>query len=124
MRAVDVGVGHDDDLLVAQVVDPEFRAEPDAERLGEVVDLLVGAELRRGGAKDVQDLAAQGQERLGGPLARHLGRAPGRVALDDEKLRPLAGLAGTVDELAGQAQLLRRGLARRLLLLPAAQPLL
>ena len=71
MRAVDVGVGHDDDLVVAQVVDVEARPEADAERLGEVGDLLVAAELGRGGAEDVEDLAAQRQQRLG--LA---GRAP------------------------------------------------
>src|SRR5690606_24987181 len=89
-----------------------------------VVDRLVGAELRGGGAEDVEDLAPERQKRLGRPLARHLGAAAGRVALDDEKLRPLAALAGAVDQLARQAQLLRRGLARRLLLLLAPQPLL
>src|SRR3546814_3573939 len=33
MRAVDVGVGHDDDLVIAQLVDREFVADAGAERL-------------------------------------------------------------------------------------------
>ncbi len=124
MGAVDVGVGHDDDLVVAQVVDVEPRAHAAAERLGEVGDFRVGAELRGGRAEDVEDLAAERQERLGLAVARHLGGAAGAVALDDEQLGPLAAGGGAIDELAGQAQLLGRGLARGFLLLPAAQAFL
>jgi hypothetical protein len=41
MRAVDVGVGHDDDLLVAQVLLVEMRAGAAAERLDEIGELRV-----------------------------------------------------------------------------------
>jgi hypothetical protein len=87
-------------------------------------DLLVLAQLRGGRAEHVEDLAPQRQERLGLAVARHLGGAAGAVALDDEEFGPLAGGGRAVDELAGQAQLLGGGLARGLLLLPAAEALL
>ena len=41
MRAVDIRVGHDDDLLIAQVVVAIPRPHADAERLAEIVDLLI-----------------------------------------------------------------------------------
>jgi hypothetical protein len=80
MRAVHVGVGHDDDLVVAQVLDVELRAHADAERLAEIGDLGVLAQLGGGRAQHVQDLAPQRQERLRLAVARHLGasRPPSR----------------------------------------------
>ena len=41
MRAVDVGVGHDDDLLVAQILVAVVRAGAAAERLHQIGELLV-----------------------------------------------------------------------------------
>ena len=83
--AVDVGVGHDDDPLVAQRILVELVAGAAAEREGQVGDLAVGADLVGGGAGDVEDLAADGEDRLGLAVARLLGRAAGAVALDDEQ---------------------------------------
>ena len=45
MGAVDVGVGHDDDLVVAQIVVAVARAGAAAERLHEIGELLVLREL-------------------------------------------------------------------------------
>ena len=47
MRAVDVGVGHDHDLLVAQILLAIARAGAAAERLDEVAEQLVVGELSR-----------------------------------------------------------------------------
>ena len=105
MGAVDVGVGHDDDPLVAQRVLGPFVAGAAAQRLLEVGDFLVGADLVGGGRGDVQDLAADRQDRLGLAVARLLGRAAGAVALDDEQLGAFGVVIGAVGELAGQAQL-------------------
>ena len=58
MGAVDVRICHDDDFVVAQVIDVELCAEADAERLGQVSDLLVGSDLGGGRAEDVEDFAA------------------------------------------------------------------
>src|SRR5690606_9311409 len=62
-------------------------------------------------ALDVEDLAAQRQHRLIPAVAALLGRAAGRVALDDEQLRQRRILLLAVGELAGQAGDVQRALA-------------
>ena len=84
MRAVDVGVGHDDDPAVAQIFLPVMRAGAAADRLHEVGNLCVGSHLVARGGCDVQNLAAQGQDRLRLAVARLLGAAACGVALDDK----------------------------------------
>ena len=87
MGAVDVGVGHDDDLVVAQLVGGEFvGADAGAERGDQGADLLGRQHLVHARPFDVQDLAAQRQHRLEFAVAALLGAAAGAVALDDEQL--------------------------------------
>src|SRR5690606_38557837 len=83
---VDVGVGHDDYAVVAQVFGIAVLARAAAEREDQVGDFAVGADLVGGGAGDVEDLAADGEDRLALAVARLLGAAAGAVALDDEQL--------------------------------------
>ena len=45
MGAVDIRVRHDDDLVIAQVIQPELGAQPHAKRLAQIVDLGVGGDL-------------------------------------------------------------------------------
>ena len=103
MRAVDIRVRHDDDLVVAQLVGVEFVA-PDAgaERRDQRADFLAGEHLVEARALDIEDLAAQGQHRLEFAIAALFGGAAGAVALDDEEF----GFRGipllTIGELAGQ----------------------
>ena len=51
---------------------------------------------------DVEDLAAQGQDGLEASVAALLGRAAGRVALDDVQLAPRRVALLAVGQLAGQ----------------------
>ena len=84
MGAVDVGVGHDDDLLVAQLLFLVAGADAAAERLNQIAQLLVRRQLVARGAGDVEDLAAQRQDRLVGAVARLLGGAASGIALDNK----------------------------------------
>ena len=86
VRAVDVRVRHDDDLVVAQLLGVELLADAGAERGDQGADLLARQHLVDARALDVEDLAAQRQDRLEGAVAPLLGGAAGRVALDDEQL--------------------------------------
>ncbi len=86
VRAVDVGVGHDDDLVVARLLDVELVADAGADGADHGEDLLVGEHLVDARLLDVEDLAAQRQDRLEAAVARLLGRAAGRVALDQVQL--------------------------------------
>src|SRR6185437_5092046 len=101
--AVHVRVGHDDDLVIAQLVGIELVA-PDAgaERRDQRADLLARQHLVEARALDVQNLAPKRQDGLEFTVAALLGGAAGRVALDDEQfgLRRIALLA--IGELAGQ----------------------
>ncbi|MGY4595298.1 hypothetical protein ACVWXL_003044 [Bradyrhizobium sp. GM22.5] len=82
---VDIGVGHDDDALVAQILFAILREHAAADRLHEVGELRVRRQLVLAGGRDVEDLAAQRQHGLGLAVARLLGAAAGRVTLDDEE---------------------------------------
>ena len=81
-------------LLVADAV---------ADGRDDVADLLVAEHLVEPGALDVEDLAAQRQDRLVHPVAAALGGAAGRVALDEEQLAGVLVVGRAVHQLAGQA---------------------
>ncbi len=88
VRAVDVGVGHQDDLVVAQLVDLEAAGVVDAaaER-GDQGPHLGGAEHAvEAGALHVEDLALEREDGLEVPVTALLGAAPGALALDDVEL--------------------------------------
>jgi hypothetical protein len=105
VQAVGVGIGEDADLAVAQarqIVEPGRRRGD-----GDVVHLLGGEDLAGVHLPGVQDLAAQGQDRLELAVAGLLGAAAGGVALHQEQLGALRVLAGAVGELAGQGRPLR-----------------
>ena len=93
--AVDVGVRHDDDLVVAGLGDVEIAAvavagrDAAADSGDERLDGLGGEGAVVAHALDVQDLAAQGQDRLDVSAAAVLGRTACRVALYDEELGQL-----------------------------------
>ena len=92
MRAVHVGVRHDDDAVVAQLADVEAAllrlaaADAGAQRGDQRADFLAAQHAVEAGALDVQDLALQRQDRLELAVASLLGRAAGAVTLDDEDL--------------------------------------
>ena len=111
MVAVDVGVGHQHDLVVAQLVEAELLVDAGAESGDDRLHLGVGEHLVDAGLLDVEDLAA---DRAGspGPGGRGPGgRAAGRVALDDEDLALLGVGRLAVRQLAGQAAAAEQSLA-------------
>ncbi len=112
--AVDVGVRHDDDLVVAQLRQIEVvAADAGAERGDEGADLLARQHLVEAGPLHVEDLAAQRQHRLELAVAALLGRAAGRVALDDEHLGVGRVAVLAFGELARQRVDVERTLAPR-----------
>ncbi len=84
VAAVDVGVAHDDDAVVAQLRDVEVvGAHPGPERGDDVADLLGGERLVEARLLHVQDLAAQ---RAGSPGTR--GRGPAWRSRRPSRPRP------------------------------------
>ncbi len=74
-------------------------------------DVLAREDLVEARLLDVEHLAEQRQDRLEAPVAALLGRAAGRVALDDVQLAPRRVALLAVGELAGQRHPLERALA-------------
>ena len=112
VRTVHVRVRHDDDAVVAQLVDVEILgADAAAEGRDHRLDLVAAEHLVEARLFDVQDLALDRQDGLEPPVAALLGRAAGRFTLDDVDLA-LGGIALlAVGELAGQAAAVERALA-------------
>ena len=78
MRAVDIGVGHDDDLVIAELGEVELvLADARAERGDQRADLLRRQHLVEARPLHIEDLAAQGEHGLEGAVARLLGAAAG-----------------------------------------------
>ena len=111
MGAVDVGVGHDDDPVVAQLREVEALADAGAERDDQRPDVLARQDLVEAGLLDVEDLAAEREDRLEPAVAALLGRAAGRVALDDVQLAPGRVALLAVGQLARQRQAVEGALA-------------
>ena len=118
MRAVDVRVGHDDDLVVLQPLEVEGPLAAVADAGADAGDQAANFGVLQDAVEPrffhVQDLALDRQDGLVDAVAALLGRAAGRVALDDEKLGILGVAAGTVRQLAGKTAAGKRGLAHRL----------
>src|SRR3546814_10947293 len=102
VRAVDVGVGHDDDLVIAQFCKVEFVADAGAERLDQRADFLGRDDPVETRAFDIQYLALQRQDRLDVAVAALLGRSARRIAPDQEKLALAGGALLAIGHLAGQ----------------------
>src|SRR5690606_10598359 len=86
-------------------------ADPGPEGRDERLHLVVGERLVQPHPLDVEDLAADRQDRLRLGVAALDGGAAGRVALDDEDLADRGVAARAVAELAGHAAALEDALA-------------
>src|SRR5258707_2110601 len=123
MAAVDIGVGHDDDAVIARLRRLEIlAADAGAERLDQGADLGRGQHLVEAGALDVEDLALERQDRLKTPVAALLRRAAGAVTLDDEQLALGRVALLAVGELARQVGDVERALAAGSGVGPSAAP--
>ena len=117
MRTVDVCIGHDDDLVVARLGDIEVaavagtRRDAAADRGNQRLDGVTRERAMVTNAFDVQNLAAQGQNRLDVSATAVLGRTACRVALYDEELGQLGIAHRAVGELTGQGRRLEQALA-------------
>ena len=112
VRAVHVGVGHQDDAVVAQLVRVVFvLADAAAQRGDQRAHFGRGQHAVEARALDVEDLALERQDGLGLAVAALLGRATGGVTLDDEQFRQRRILFLAVGQLARQAGDVERTLA-------------
>ena len=104
VRAVDVGVGHQDDLAVANLGGVEVvLADAAAERGDHGADFFVAQHLVVARLLHVEDLALERQDGLEAAIAALLGGAAGALALDQVEFAAIGIALGAVGQLAGQA---------------------
>ena len=87
VAAVDVGVGHQADLVITKLCDVKILfADAGAEGRDQSLDLAVAEHLVKTGFFDVQDLTLERQNGLILTVAALFGRAAGRISLNDVDL--------------------------------------
>jgi hypothetical protein len=102
VRAVDIGVAHDDDLAVPRLLEVERAPRARADHLDDRRAFGVREHVGDGRLLHVEDLAADRQQRLELAVARQLGGAERGVALNDEQLGAEHVVRPAVHELGGQ----------------------
>ena len=109
VRAVDIGIGHDDYLIITQFVVVGclgvigVEAETYTQCLDDVVYLLMIKGLVPHYALHVEDLTADRQDSLGVTVTALLGAAACRVTLNDKELAVGGILVGAVGQFAGKS---------------------
>ena len=83
MGAVNVGVGHDDDFVIAELVDVELVADTGAEGDNHGVELIVAVDFIGAGLFDVEHFPPHGKNGLESGIAALNGGACGGIALND-----------------------------------------
>src|ERR1019366_3154265 len=112
VRAVHVGVGHQDDLAVAQLRNIEiFFANARAQRRNHGANFLVPQHLVVTRLFDIQDLALERKNRLEAAVTSLLGGAPRALTLDQIDFAAIGVTLGTVGQLARQASAIESSLA-------------
>ncbi|EAQ28787.1 hypothetical protein NAP1_14348 [Erythrobacter sp. NAP1] len=114
VSAVDVSVGHDHDLVIAQLFEVEFVANAGAHRLDQRADLAAGDDPVETRAFDVEDLASQREDRLVLAVTPTLGRAACAIALDQEQFGLGRIAFAAIGKLAGERGDAHRALAAHL----------
>ncbi len=110
--AVHVGVGHEDDLAVAELGGIEVVfADAGAEGGDHGADLFVAEHLVVAGFFDVEDLALQGEDGLVAAVTALLGGTACGFAFDQVDLAAVGIAFGAVGEFAGEAAAIERALA-------------
>ena len=111
MTAVNIGIGHDDYLVIAELVHVELVPYPRAQRENERVELVVAVYLVGARLLHVQHFAPHGQYRLEAAVAPLNGGACGGVALDDVYLAQRGVALIAVLKLVGHLPALKPRLA-------------
>ena len=103
VRAVHIGIRHDNDLVVTQLRDVKILVDAGAEGRDHGLDFLVLVDAFLSRLLDVQNFAAERQNRLRRPASGRLGGAACGISLDQENLTVLRILVGAVRQLSGQS---------------------
>src|SRR5256885_2401051 len=111
VRSIDVGVSHQNYMVISQFIDVKFLADAGTKRGDQVADLLRGEDLVFAGLFDVEDLATQRQDRLEPTVAGALRRTTRGITLDHVDFAQARVPLRAVGQLAGQRRRFEQRLA-------------
>ena len=111
MGTVNIGISHNDDLVISQFGNIEIIMNTGTKGGNHSLDLRIGVNLIQTGLFHVQNLTAQGQDRLGRAGTGRLGGATCGISLYDVDLAVLRILIGAVCQLSGQSHTIESGLS-------------
>src|SRR6202040_3068149 len=108
----DVGIGHQDQLAVAQLARIEVvLADPASQRRDHGANLFVPQHLVVPGLLDVENLSLQRKDRLELTVAALLGRPACRLSLDKVEFAAIRLPLGAIGKLTRQSAAIKRALA-------------
>ena len=113
MRTVDIGIGHDDDAMVAGRVAVVIFADIRANCRNKARNGVARKCAMQTSTLDVQNFATEGQNCLVFAVTRLLGRTTCGITLDDEDFRQGGIFARAVGKLARHAERIEHALAAR-----------
>ena len=111
MAAVDIGLRHDDDLVVPELFEIKLVSDACAEGCDDGLELIVAVDLVGARLFDVQHLAPEGKDCLEAGVPTLRGRAAGGVALDDVNFGECGVCVVAVAQLVGHLPGLKSCLA-------------
>ena len=109
VRAVDIGIGHDDDLVVAQFGDIEIVVDSGSECRNHRFDLGIGINFIETCFLYIQDFSTQRQDRLRCTASRGFCGTARGISLDQEDLTVFRILVGTVCQFSRQGHTVQCG---------------
>ena len=116
MASIHIGIGHDYDLVIAQLLQVEGLAEAGTQCCDYRLQLIVVHNLLFLYFLYVEHLAPQRQDSLGAAVPALLGRAAGTVALDNVDLALLRILGGAVGKFFRKSEAVGEGLLAKCVL--------
>ena len=103
MGTVHISISHDDNLVVAELLDFEFRTDTRTDGVHQVLDFFGVEHAMKACLFDVQNLTADREDGLEFAAAAHLGRTTSGVTLDNKHFAFLRVAATAVGKLARES---------------------
>ena len=100
MASVDVGIGHNDDLVITKFGNIKILMDSGSEGSDHCLDLFVSVNFIQTCLLNIQDLTTKWKDRLCGTVSRCLGRTTRGISLYDINLTVLRILVRTVCKLS------------------------
>ena len=103
MGTIDVGIRHDDNLVVSPFRNVLFHSDTRPNRLNHAADFFIGENFIFARLVGVDDFTTKWQDRLIFPQASTFGASTGRITFHQVQLAFLHVLADTISQFPGQA---------------------